>query len=288
MAEGTGFVVEAVRPNSLRLAPVLRALGRDPAIHASSAGGLAWLLSEAGEAVGCALVHPVPGLPGLYELQGGILPGRRRQGLGRYLLKSLLADLARSPVRRLTAVVSSTGSPAARFLLAQGFFVEHHEWLLVRADLSALPEPALPPGFGWRTYERETTVPLFRRLYEASFSGLAWHQPYADDGEVAAELAEAGDLLYLNHGPEPVGFAWLRPPENGEAQIEPLGLVPAYQGRGLGRTLLIGALRRLSERGVRRALVGLWADNERALGLYRKLGFRRRHRRTFLALDLDG
>ncbi len=51
--------------------------------------------------------------------------------------------------------------------------------------------------------------------------------------------------------------------------IEPLGILPAYQGRGYGRLLLQLVLRELAARGAKKVEIGTWRDNEAAVHLYR-------------------
>lgn len=50
-----------------------------------------------------------------------VRPDRRGQGLGRRLLRDLLAEAKRQGVRRLDLSVASTNHPALRFYLAAGF-----------------------------------------------------------------------------------------------------------------------------------------------------------------------
>lgn len=278
--------VRPVAGQDRRLSRLLKAFGYGLPPDGLPSDGRAWLIEEGSAPLGYAIALPAPGLPGVYDLEGAILPARRRQGVGRLLLAAVRADLSGGPARQLSVPVDSLRSPAACFLLAQGFRVGHVEWQLILDEPAGLPAFALPAGFTFQTYPLADTMPLFRRLYEQAFAGLAWFQPYADDREVAAELADADDLLYLAHGAELVGFAWLRYSAEEAAQVEPIGLIPAYQGRGLGRLLMLGALQRLAAQGAERCLVSLWEENRRAMNLYLRLGFRRHRPRTFLALEL--
>jgi len=57
------------------------------------------------------------------------------------------------------------------------------------------------------------------------------------------------------------------------AQLGTVALAPALAGRGLGRAMLEEAIARLRAAGVIRVELLVEADNARALGFYRKLGF---------------
>ncbi|HSG14792.1 MAG TPA: GNAT family N-acetyltransferase, partial [Anaerolineae bacterium] len=73
-------------------------------------GGRAWILRCKSSVAGFASVTPTPGLVGLYELEGFIAPGLRRQGLGRQLFQSVVSDLAGSAARQLYCTLVSRNS----------------------------------------------------------------------------------------------------------------------------------------------------------------------------------
>ena len=54
-----------------------------------------------------------------------------------------------------------------------------------------------------------------------------------------------------------------------------IGVLPAYRGMGVGSALLLQALRGFQRMGLRRAILEVTAENERAIQLYWRLGFRR-------------
>lgn len=62
-----------------------------------------------------------------------------------------------------------------------------------------------------------------------------------------------------------------------EAQIEPMGVHPAFRGRGLARALLREAFRRLRGYGATRALVEPWARDAPANRAYADAGFHVAH-----------
>jgi GNAT superfamily N-acetyltransferase len=57
--------------------------------------------------------------------------------------------------------------------------------------------------------------------------------------------------------------------------IQNLGVIPAYRGIGLGRSLVYRALAGFHQAGLRRAYLEVTAENNAAVQLYRGLGFRR-------------
>jgi mycothiol synthase len=122
-------------------------------------------------------------------------------------------------------------------------------------------------------------------LYDQSFGSHNWYQPYSA-AEVAALLYRPQDLLFLYRENEPIGFAWAKMVEKGVGEIEPVGVLTHWQGRGYGRFLLQSAIHDLASRGADHIHIGTWAENAAALHLYRSLGFQPDHILTYLAYDL--
>jgi ribosomal protein S18 acetylase RimI-like enzyme len=60
----------------------------------------------------------------------------------------------------------------------------------------------------------------------------------------------------------------------GTGSIQNLGIVAGQRGRGLGSALLLQALHGFRRYGYHRAFLEVTAQNEGALRLYRRLGFR--------------
>ncbi|MCU1413607.1 MAG: mshD [Microbacteriaceae bacterium] len=86
------------------------------------------------------------------------------------------------------------------------------------------------------------------------------------------EWFDAGDFLVAWDGDTMVGYCWLKI-EDGTGEIYVIGVAPEQQGTGLGRTLMAAGYARLAERGIRTVHLYVEGDNEKALALYRSLGF---------------
>ena len=246
--------------------------------------GYVWVILANGKPVGMASVAPLPGLPGMFELDGFIAPQWQRQGLGSQLLRRVMDELPGTAVHQISHAVTDIHSPAAQFLQHHHFAISNEEWLLVKQDLADC-EPPAHPDLTWGTLSRVQAVAKFCELYDRSFKSLPWYQPYTTH-EVAAELTAARDLLFLRRGAEFIGFAWLRWPEKTVGQIEPIGIVAGEQRKGYGRYLLAAALHQFAQRGAKRAQIGAWATNQTAIRLYESMGFRHQETVTYLAYDL--
>lgn len=250
-----------------------------------SNGGKAWVIDIKEVCLGYASIAPYPGLDGIFELQIYVTPGMQRKGLGRQLWQKIRNELAGSGVKQVAYAVRSLNRPAALFLLKQGFFVEHEEWEMILNLLQPLPQAEIPEDYRLATYPRSKAITKFRQLYEDSFRGLPWHQPFLSDSEVSAELIDADDLLFLEHKDKQAGFLWMHRKDEISAEIEPIGISKHYQGRGLSRPFLIEGLKRLVAHGSQQARIDVWSNNEVAIQLYQGVGFQYRNMVTYLAYD---
>lgn len=250
-------------------------------------GGSLWTILVNRKQVGYASVQPVPGLDGIYDLQVCIDPRHQRRGLGSQLLNHLLADLKGSPVRQVSHPVNDASEPAALFLRQHGFFIEHVEVFLYLDIERRLPVTELPAGYTLKHFPQPTAISHLRDLYDMVFSGAPWYQPYVSDRQVAAELADASDILFLLHRHQPIGFLWIHWLELDQAEIEPLGILPAYQGGGLGRSLLLAGLEQIAQGGATQVSVGVWQENKAAIRFYKRLGFVQHQTMTYLAYNLN-
>ncbi len=249
-------------------------------------GGFAWVSTQHEQLIAYASLTPVPGLDGLFDLEGGVKPGHRRRGIGTRLLSHVLRELRSTEVRQVAYAVSSMESPAALFFLKSGFFLEHEEWMMDLEDLSQFGQISIPNSHHIRTLRRTAAAGLFRELYDSCFRGQAWYQPYMSDKEVSAELEDAGDILFLFEGPLPVGFLWLRWPEPDMVAIEPVGITMDHRGRGLGTLLIQHGLHTARSQGARGATLGVWGNNDAAIQLYEAIGFHHSGTLSYLAINV--
>jgi len=72
----------------------------------------------------------------------------------------------------------------------------------------------------------------------------------------------------------------------GVGAVQNLGITPEHRGRGLGSSLLFKALEGFERAGLRRAFLEVTSQNEGAIRLYRRIGFRK-VRTVYKAIELD-
>jgi ribosomal protein S18 acetylase RimI-like enzyme len=256
--------------------------------------GRFWTITQEDQLIGYATLLPLPGLPNLFELAGGIAPPFQRQGAGSFLWHTMQHDLAKmatsagsgQAVQHITYTVNSLDTPTARFLLHHQFAQEHEEQTMVLNELDNITLPSPDTPFHLQRIGRQTAVTSLPDLYERCFSGTPWFQPYSA-AEISATWQPDDQLYYLGEANEDIGFVWLHFPKAGVAEIEPIGIVQQKQGMGYGRTLLLAALNQLQSQDIQTVTLGVWASNLAAIGLYQSVGFQSRSSSYSLAFTFN-
>jgi mycothiol synthase len=215
-------------------------------------------------------------------------PAHRGRGLGRRLVKELLAD---SPDGRLR-LWSHGGHPAAEALArSMGFGRTRALWQMRRSLFAPIPAAELPAGMTVRTFRPGDDDDAWVSLNARAFAGHPEQGRWTVE-DLHRRMAEkwfdpAGFFLAVRPGPPErlVGFHWTKvhvhPPggDPGRPAHQPIGEVyvvgvdPDDQGGGLGRALTVVGLRHLRAAGLAEAMLYVDADNAPAIRVYAGLGF---------------
>jgi ribosomal protein S18 acetylase RimI-like enzyme len=155
----------------------------------------------------------------------------------------------------------------------------------MEVDLNELPPAApLPEGYRWLPWDVALLAAHADAKYRSFYDEI--------DAIVFPSLSTLDGCQYLMHEiSRKHGFCaeatWLLAAADGYCgtvqgvrersglgAIQNLGITPAHRGRGLGRALLLQALHGFRRAGLGRAFLEVTAQNEGAIRLYRRLGFR--------------
>jgi mycothiol synthase len=212
-------------------------------------------------------------------------PAYRRHGHGRRLLAAGQRQAEADGESELLLYVPATG-PGPRFAAAMGMTYRSSMW---RMDLPATAEvaaPAFPSGIVTRPYGDWLPLEKYVALLNESFAShptpISWTVEAIRYAESQRPSGPADALLVCPaDAPEhPIGFgrAVLGPPEKGVpgpvGEIRMIGVLPDWRGRGLGRELLRWGVAHLREQGAALVKLSVEAENELALRLYERNGFR--------------
>jgi mycothiol synthase len=284
-------IIEAADEGLIRLTAEILAELETAAAELVQAGWLAQI--ESGQVAGYNYVELVRGAELNFWLRGAVHPAWRGQGIGHQLIWHSWADMQqqRSSTGGETAWVNAWAyehdRPRCRLLARFGLRPYHiyHKLEIPAAHIEAIPAP--PPGVIIRPwdnryceaavslrnrafaqnwgYQPTTAAALRRRFetarYESPFSFTAWRQ--------TAEVDE--ELVGLIHA----CLGWTRQLRRAnEGEIVWVAVAEEVRGQGIGRALMLTAMKALREAGVETISVG--ADNyadRPEIGLYTKLGF---------------
>ena len=229
---------------------------------------------------------------------GIVHPNYRRQGIGRLLMEHALAaaeslkgegaNQFRLPARQSVPGINKLALSAG-LEPVEGFSVLRH------ADLDRLSPPRCPAGYVIRPYRIGEDEPHWVAVHNEAFSDsanfVAWRveeeQRYSHSSQFAPE--DHLSLLDLGAG-RLVGFCRLVRGEEemaGRGLVDFLAIIPGWQRKGLGTTLLLAGLQRLREAGCHVAILAVSDDNlHGARKLYEGVGFVPWRRTIVYARDL--
>ncbi|MFB9429079.1 mycothiol synthase [Streptoalloteichus tenebrarius] len=281
-AEVVGLIDAAVAED--RVSPVsdhvrLRLRPDAPAAPESSRHLL--VRDDDGRLAGYAHLEPgAEGSPAVAELV--VHPELRRRGFGAELVAGLV-ELAPGP--DALRVWSHGGHPgAARLAERHGFRQVRALWRMRREFDEPLPEASLPEGVRLRPFVvgRDEAA-----VVEVNNRAFSWHPEQGgwDVADVRAREAEswfdpAGFLLAVREDPDGgerlLGYHWTKVHAGEEpiGEVYVLGVDPDAQGGGLGKALTLAGLRHLRAAGLPAVMLYVESDNEPAIAVYRRLGFR--------------
>jgi len=147
-----------------------------------------------------------------------------------------------------------------------------------------VPAPVLPRGYRWLPWQdsllahhAEVKFQSFHEEIDAAvFQSLSNLEGcYCLMNEIRRRHGFIPEATWLvAHGDQYVGTVQGLRERSGWGAIQNLGVIPPYRDRGLGSALLLQALHGFRRAGLTRAFLEVTAQNDAAIRLYRRLGFR--------------
>jgi mycothiol synthase len=160
----------------------------------------------------------------------------------------------------------------------------------------ALPvrhEVVLPDGVTLRAFEPGRDEQAWIDVNNAAFE----HHPEQGSWDIetfrrrmGSRWFDAQDLLLAVEGGSPervAGSNWLKLDHDAETgEIYVIAVDPSHHGSGLGKALSIAGLRHMHDRGMSTGTLYVDAGNEKALTMYRKIGFESDHLDRAYVIDI--
>ena len=225
-------------------------------------------------------------------------PAHRRRGHGRRLFEAGLEIAASAGLAEILLYVPTTTASLA-FARAMGMAYRSSLWRFGLAAGSNLPAPEWPADVAVRPLGDWLPLPRYVDLLNTSFadhpSPISWTIEEIERHHARPDYDPTTTMLVapIERPDDPIAFARIalgpaeddtdgEDGEDGEdgapdalpvGDVRLIGVLPDWRGRGLGRELLRWAVAELRLRGAGRIQLSVEAENERALGLYRRAGF---------------
>jgi mycothiol synthase len=216
-------------------------------------------------------------------------PSHRRAGVATALIRDL--EQALEPQAEDLRLWSHGDLASARaFATRNGYGRVRELWQMrrpLRPAVSSLPPVLVPEGFKTRHFVVGRDEQAWLRVNARAFvdhpeqGRLTRHdldqriaEPWFDpQGFILIEdIRDPHAVLAASHWTKVVGG---QDPRTSTGEVYVVGVDPAYQGRGLGRTATILGLAHLRQKGLTEAMLYVDADNRAALATYRGLDFDR-------------
>jgi mycothiol synthase len=229
-------------------------------------------------------------------LEGRVHPEYRGRGLGSYILQwmearalEMLSTQTEDRPGVLRLDFYDRGADAVALFEQFGFGLAFAEDEMERDLSRPLPARQLPTGVTTVSWSPKRAGQFFE-VYEGAFgdrprfphwSEETWRHNLTDYADFRPDLS----LLLVNEA-EGVGFAICHVEEEGGQEpggtghVDQMGVRPAWRRQGLGSTLLGELMRKFRAEGLAWASLSVDVNNHPAKGLYQRLGFEWRRRRT--------
>jgi len=202
--------------------------------------------------------------PPTIEVVGMVDPAWRRRGIGTALLDAAVDVVHDRGLGPILVVVPGPSAGGHALATRRGATHAHAEHALVLHG---------PPGHSVTDPDITLRVaaaddaPEVARLLAAGFG-------HAPDDLFARLMVDTGRTLLIERAGHAVGT--VRITHDAEVGgVYGFAVDPAHQGQGIGRDVLARVCRQLRDEGARRVQLEVTVDNDRALDLYRSLGFTR-------------
>lgn len=149
--------------------------------------------------------------------------------------------------------------------------------MMLRPNLDALPEVALPEGYRLLTARDVPQLPeAWVALINEAFGDQDWTVAGVHRDYIGQPQYDPDGVFFVACGERLVAtaFAWLdTPEETQQGRVHWVGTVIDHRGRGLAKAVVVAVLRYLAQRGFSRAILETQSYRAPAIACYQGLGF---------------
>lgn len=185
-----------------------------------------------------------------------------------------------SQVKKIIMFVPTHKKSSRKILEAMGFVIERYAYVMERCDEASL-DYQFPEGYELTDYRYGIDDEAYLTVRNTAFASLKGSEiPHTK--EQITKYMQPGQILkggakILRYAGEPVGIIRVEH-ENEEGKdysfIAPIAMMPEHQGKGLGAMLLRVGIQVGVDNGYPDCMLSVNLENENALKLYTKEGFK--------------
>jgi mycothiol synthase len=206
-------------------------------------------------------------------------PDFRRDGIGRWVYEQMLERAQADGAEILDSMADSRDKESIGFLSRRGFDKLVHLWTM-QADPDFAPQepPAVPRGYRLREYRKGDDTALLTDLFNRTFDRHVSFFISTVEDTRSIETTPMFDpkLTVFLETEQGQAVAYARNSVRGDvrdAWVDVLGVLPEYQGKGLGRFMLLHSLYLLAQTRPKAIRLIVEGSNDRARALYDSEGF---------------
>jgi ribosomal protein S18 acetylase RimI-like enzyme len=215
-----------------------------------------------------------------------VLPDWSCRDVGETLLRNTLREMQRQGVSRIESRFVSVDCPwLGAALETAGFRTYWREFLHceLRPSRWSGPDPTMVPLEPWQETHLDEAAAILQAAYASSVEAeiLALYRTVDGCRAVLDNILNQGSCGVLvpqasamaAHRGQGLGFILVTEVAPRQGHLPQIAVLPAYQRQGLGRGLLDYSIRQLAEGGFDSLSLIVSRGNDRALKLYRAMGF---------------
>ncbi|MFZ5856360.1 MAG: GNAT family N-acetyltransferase [Chloroflexota bacterium] len=235
-----------------------------------------WVAEQNGVLVGYGQI--LPKSDNICSIYAVVHPGQRRNGLGGQFLELILARARKAQARKAILYINGHNAASLAFLDHHGFDVAGTSGVMV-APVTDLPQAEIPAGFSLRRYpELGDPQILVQALNECYKDQVGHHQNVTSAERYMNYYGEEGIHLLFDDQDRLLGICAAKPSGKTDTDgvsdlLDAPGLVKELRRHGHQRFLALAVMNWLRRQGTRPITLEYWGDDEKAIEIYRGLGF---------------
>lgn len=223
------------------------------------------------------------------NIEVAVLPDYRRHGVGGKIIAEILSQNTPRPIRLWAhGLTNGAAELAAHF----GFRQARTLWQMRRSLNAPIPEAAYPAELEIRTFNPATDTAAWLACNQMTFANHP-EQGHWTANSLNQRLKEkwfdANGLKIAVHQNQIVGYGWTKVDEANAnsklGEIYVIGIHPDWQKHGLGKFFTLDGLRYLRSLNLNTAFLYVDSENQKAISLYKSLGFSHWDTDTMFKLD---